>query len=758
MRSTAASRLILLALLLSLGIGGLFARSIWTLRAEEWSSAERTNANLARALDQSIASTLESFDQSLQGVVAGVTDPQVMALAPTMRNKVLFDNSLRMRGFGSVVVLDLSGKIIIDSESLTPRQANFADRDYFQVFLSGAHTGLFVGGPVRARLNGRHILPVSRAFYGPDGALAGVVVGSIRLEYFQELLAALNLGPESSLTVFRADGVVVARYPYVESVVGASRALSPNMRTIQSHRSGVFTARAVLDGVERLYAYRHVGDYPLVVNVAQSVDVVLASWHRSAWGLGGFALVLMIACVGLAWLFARELHRRQQISGQLEQVEHDLRTILNNLPSMVGYWDRNLHNRFANHAYLEWYGMSPEELRGKHVRELLGEALYEKNLPYLEGALKGQAQLFERTIVDPQGRARHTLASYVPDLDGSEVRGIFVQVIDISERKRIEEALFEEKERMRLTLKAIGDAVVCTDAQGVITYLNPVAERLTGWQGFDAAGRNVDEVMGLRDEEGGAPQPSPLRLALERKKPVEPTRGVLQHRTSGESFDVEESASPITDRHGQVTGAVAVLRDVTESVAMAARMEHLAQYDPLTDLPNRVLLQDRARQALAQAQRDERMVAVMYIDLDGFKQVNDTLGHDVGDELLVQLAGRLKAVMRVSDTVCRQGGDEFVVMLPGIDSAEQACSVARKIMAACGAPYVLQSQTLPVGLSGGISLFPLHGENFEELSRHADAAMYAAKHAGRRQFRLYAGADAEPLLVAQSDGEDTDCS
>ncbi|HAJ11953.1 MAG TPA: sensor domain-containing diguanylate cyclase, partial [Comamonadaceae bacterium] len=124
----------------------------------------------------------------------------------------------------------------------------------------------------------------------------------------------------------------------------------------------------------------------------------------------------------------------------------------------------------------------------------------------------------------------------------------------------------------------------------------------------------------------------------------------------------------------------------------------------------------------------------------------------------VQLAGRLKAVMRVSDTVCRQGGDEFVVMLPGIDSAEQACSVARKIMAACGAPYVLQSQTLPVGLSGGISLFPLHGENFEELSRHADAAMYAAKHAGRRQFRLYAGADAEPLLVAQSDGEDTDCS
>ena len=331
------------------------------------------------------------------------------------------------------------------------------------------------------------------------------------------------------------------------------------------------------------------------------------------------------------------------------------------------------------------------------------------------------------------------------------MRGIFVQVTDITERKRMEEALFEEKERMRLTLKSIGDAVVCTDAQGLVTYLNPVAQRLTGWQGFDAAGRNVDEVMRLVTPDGQAPQTSPLRQALAQKKAVEPTRGVLLHRTSGQRFDVEETASPITDRHGHITGAVAVLRDVTESVAMAERMAHLAQYDALTDLPNRVLLQDRARQALAHARRDGKSVAVMYIDLDGFKQINDTLGHDMGDKLLVQLAKRLTGAVRVSDTVCRQGGDEFVVMLPSIDTAEQACHVANKIMAACSPAYVINDQVLSVGLSGGIALFPQHGENFDELSRHADAAMYAAKTAGRRQFRLYAGADAQPVLVTQGD-------
>jgi diguanylate cyclase (GGDEF)-like protein/PAS domain S-box-containing protein len=757
-RSSASSRLILLALLLSLGIGGLFARSIWALREEAWSNAERANANLARTLDQSIARTLESFDQSMQGVVEGVTDPRVMALPVEMRQLALFDNSLRVQGIGFVLVLDRAGNIVIDSESTVPRKANFADRDYFKVFDGGAHTGLYVGAPVRARLTGLWSLPLSRAYYGADGQLAGVVVGTIRLAHFQSLFDAVNLGPHDRLNLFRADGIVLVRSPFAEDAVGRSRAGTANIRIFQSARSGVFIGRAAFDNVERLYAFRHVGDYPLMVNVAQSVDAILAGWYRSAWLLGGFALVLMAACVGLAGLFARELRRRQQVSGQLEQAEHDLRTILNNLPSMIGYWDRNLCNRFANHAYLEWFGQAPDEMRGRHIRELLGEVLYEKNRPYLERALQGHEQLFERTIVDPTGAERCGIASYVPDFDGNAVRGIFVQVTDITERKRMEEALFDEKERMRLTLKSIGDAVVCTDAQGLVTYLNPVAQRLTGWQGFDAAGRNVDEVVHLRAPDGQAPQPSPLRLALQQQKPMEPTRGVVLHRISGQRFDVEETASPITDRHGQITGAVAVLRDVTDAVAMAERMAHLAQYDALTDLPNRVLLQDRARQALAHARRGGKSVAVMYIDLDGFKQVNDTLGHDVGDELLVQLAQRLTGAVRASDTVCRQGGDEFVVLLPGIDAAEQACHVARKIMAACRAPYLLNGQVLSVGLSGGIALFPEHGHNFDELSRHADAAMYAAKHAGRRQFRLYAGANTEPVQVAHEDDQVSVCS
>ena len=207
-------------------------------------------------------------------MVEGISDPRVMALPVEMRNRALFDNSLRVQGIGNILVLDPAGNVVIDSEYPLPRKANFADRDYFKVFEGGAHTGLYVGAPVRARLSGLNSLPVSRAFYDSDGRLAGVVVGTIRLAHFQGLFEELNLGAGGALNLFRADGVLVTRFPFSEDVLGRSLAGTPTMRNMQAARSGTFTGRAALDKVERLYAFRHVGDYPLMVNVAQSVDSI----------------------------------------------------------------------------------------------------------------------------------------------------------------------------------------------------------------------------------------------------------------------------------------------------------------------------------------------------------------------------------------------------------------------------------------------------------------------------------------------------
>ncbi|MDA8447312.1 diguanylate cyclase domain-containing protein [Paracidovorax valerianellae] len=741
-------RLVLLALVLSAGIGALFARAILTIRDDAWSYALQTNASLARTVEQNIKRTLDGFDYSLIGVAKSLSDPGLPSLGPEMRNTFLFDHSLHTPGLGAVAVLDDKGNVLMRSTSLEPVTLNLADREYFQVHKNVEREGVYVGKPIQGRVTGMYSLPISRAYYRPDGSFGGVVVGTVRISYFKELFASIDVGPMSRVDLWSTrDGIAVARFPYEEKDVGQPMDDASLLARLQASDSGSFTAQDAKDGTERLHTFRRIGGYPLVVSVGQSADNILAKWRASAKVLGAFAVLLMAACLGLSALFARELQRRQAIAAQLKQAEHDMRTILDNLPSLVSYWDKDQRNRFANQAYMDWLGVSPERMPDVKLLEVLDQNTYNHALTHIQQALKGHKQVFERTVPLPSGEVRHTLVSYIPDKEGDEVQGIFVQIDDLTDRKRMEDLLFEEKELIRLTLQSIGDAVICTDAEGQVTYINPVAEKMTGWQAFHAAGSDIDDVVPLL-QPGNEGSVSPTRKALAQGTPQPSERGFVLQCRDGRRIDIEKSVSPIMDRHGHVTGTVMVLRDVTEAMEMSRRMAHLAQYDVLTDLPNRVLLQDRAQQAIAHAIRDNRSLALMYIDLDGFKQVNDTLGHDAGDVLLVQVARRFKGAVRHSDTVCRQGGDEFVVLLPSLDNAEQACLVSHKIMAACEPPFDLQGNARRIHLSGGIALFPQHGRSFEELARSADMAMYAAKRAGRGHFRLFEGADQEPSIVS----------
>lgn len=750
-RLTRPRLLILLAVLLSLGIGALFMHAIWTMRQDQWSFANRTNINLAQTLAQAIHHTLDSFDQSIQGVVSGMEDAQTMALPSPLRERALFDHSLAMPDMEGILVLNLDGEVLMTSGRSKPAPSTRVALEALGLLRAGQASGLHVGAPMHSPFSGMYVLPLSRPYHGANGSLIGVVAGFIRLQHFNDLFASSQLGNHSGINLFLLNGTVVVRFPYDDRDTGKSLAGTENMRRLQSATQGSFSSRAVLDGVLRTYAFHHVAHYSLVINVAQSMDEILADWQRSAIWLGIFALVLMAACIGLAVLSARELEQRHAMGAELQQARHDLQTILDNLPSLVSYWDADLYNRFANRATELWFGITPEQLRGMPAATLLGPRDYAKVQPYLERALQGETQTFERRMTDAHGQQRHTYITYTPDIEQGKVRGLLVQSIDISERKRMEDELFEEKERIRLTLKSIGDAVICTNAEGKITYLNPVAVRMTGWSKEVALGQDIDQVAPLYLNNGQLLQPSPLHQALESGQPCGPTRGVVLQGTQGQRYDVEESASPIIDRHGQRTGAVMVLHDMTETLAMTARMARLAQYDALTDLPNRLLLQDRASHALAQARRDGRLLAVVYLDLDGFKQVNDCMGHEAGDQLLVEFAQRLKTTVRESDTVCRQGGDEFVLLLPGLDNEAHIERLAYKILATCHAPFLVQGGCAGkggcIGVSGGVALFPQHGNTFELLARHADEAMYAAKRAGRGRFYLYQGEGLPPSVV-----------
>jgi diguanylate cyclase (GGDEF)-like protein/PAS domain S-box-containing protein len=305
------------------------------------------------------------------------------------------------------------------------------------------------------------------------------------------------------------------------------------------------------------------------------------------------------------------------------------------------------------------------------------------------------------------------------------------------ERKAVEDALYVEKERAVVTLNSIGDAVLCTDISGNITYLNLVAETMTGWGRQEATGHPLAEVFRIIDGSTRMPARDPMEMAVELNRTVGLTVNCVLIRRDGFESAIEDSAAPIHDRAGRVIGAVIVFHDVSAARAMSLQMTYSAQHDLVTDLPNRLLLNDRISQSIALARRRNRPIAVIFLDLDRFKYVNDSLGHAIGDKLLQSVSKRLLAGVRGSDTVSRQGGDEFVILLSEITYPEDAATSARKILRSLGAPHSVGGQDLHIDGSIGISVYPEDGGNAETLIKNADTAMYHAKEKGRNNFQFF---------------------
>ena len=315
----------------------------------------------------------------------------------------------------------------------------------------------------------------------------------------------------------------------------------------------------------------------------------------------------------------------------------------------------------------------------------------------------------------------------------------------VIERKAADEALFLEQQRAEVTLNSIGDAVLSSDIPGNVTYLNLVAERVTGWSREEALGRPLVEVFRIIDGATRESPRNPLEVAVQLNDMVGVTPHCLLIRRDGCELPIEASTSPIHDRSGHVIGAVTVFRDVSATRALSLHAIHLAQHDFLTDLPNRMLLNERLTQAIDLAGRNAHHLAVLFLDLDGFKHINDSLGHVIGDALLQSVAAQLVGCVRRSDTVSRQGGDEFVVLLSEIKHADDAVASAQRIIAALVAPHHIAQHHLHVTVSIGVSIYPYDGADAETLIKCADTAMYQAKKSGRNNYRCF-----EPAMNARA--------
>jgi diguanylate cyclase (GGDEF)-like protein/PAS domain S-box-containing protein len=311
-------------------------------------------------------------------------------------------------------------------------------------------------------------------------------------------------------------------------------------------------------------------------------------------------------------------------------------------------------------------------------------------------------------------------------------------LLNIIQRKHVEEVFNQEKVRAEIALNSINDAVICTDLSAKIDYLNASAVKMTGWSKKEAYGLDINEVFKIID--GATHEPpleNPVYLVIEKNEPRGLNAGTLLIRRDGEKLSIEDSVSPIRNIRGEMTGVVIVFHDISAEREMSKKMEHLAQHDFLTNLPNRLLLNDRIGHAITLAERTNSQFAILFLDLDKFKHINDSLGHETGDKLLQSVTERLSSCVRSSDTVSRQGGDEFVILLSSGQYGLDAALTANKILKALSLPHYITKTALHITTSIGISVYPTDGHDAQTLIKNADTAMYGAKETGRNNYKFF---------------------
>ncbi len=412
-----------------------------------------------------------------------------------------------------------------------------------------------------------------------------------------------------------------------------------------------------------------------------------------------------------------------------------------------GVWDWNIvtGDVYYSPRFRQLLGFADDNLPGG--LELVSR-MHHEDQPRLQAAL--HAHFKDGRIFDVELRMNcqsgeqkwfRVRGQAVRDATGAAVR-MAGSVSDINEKKLADAQLFAEKERAVVTLASIGDAVITTDSAGKVEFLNLIAEALTGWQDADAKGMHLGELLKVKDE-SGRQEPDLVDVVLRSGKTVTMSSNVLLVRRDGTEISINESAAPIRNRSGEIVGIVVVFHDVSRERHYAARLSYQASHDALTGLFNRNEFERRLSRALRSATQYERNHALLYVDLDQFKIVNETGGHAAGDELMRQISTLLQARLREGDTLARLGGDEFGILLENC-APEQAVRIADEIRQAIR-DFRFSWSGLPFTLGGSIGLVTItrDGYTLAEVLRAADTACYVAKEKGRNRVHLYSADDTE---------------
>lgn len=430
-----------------------------------------------------------------------------------------------------------------------------------------------------------------------------------------------------------------------------------------------------------------------------------------------------------------DIHDIRTARAAIEDKERQLRQVIDSIPTPMCYVDADSRYSYVNDAFLDYIGLKSEQIVGRQVSEVLGDERWALMGPFLDRVKGGESLAVERLVKFASGRSRWMTVRLTPRISNGQYLGYYATTSDIHEQKAVE----EELRRTNTILSAHFDntplAVIEWDTQMRIVRWSGQAEALFGWKAAETRGRSLTGWRHVYEED----EPAVMRMLRGLFDGSERHATLLHrnYRKDGSVIWVEWHNSALRDDAGRVISILSLAQDVSSRIQAEERLQYMATHDGLTGLPNSVLLNDRLDAALSRAQRAKRRVGVMFLDLDHFKDVNDTLGHRVGDALLKELARRIRAALRQSDVLARISGDEFVIVLEDLPDEGSPERVARKILDEVRRPFAIEGNEIHVSGSLGLALHPDDGTDAETLLKNADAAMYHAKELGRNGFRLF---------------------